>query len=70
MVLGAMLTMYANSVYDQQDTAAVPRDKGVQPTNKGPNTAEDALVDDLPVVQAASLHQQTLQEAPADVTDE
>ena len=31
-------------------------------------SAEQALVDDLPVVQAAALHQQTLQEAPANVT--
>jgi outer membrane receptor for ferrienterochelin and colicins len=33
----------------------------------GPS-AEAALTDDLPVVQAAALHQQTLQEAPANVT--
>src|SRR5437868_6041424 len=38
------------------------------PTVKPPASAEEALLDDLPVVQAAALHQQTLQEAPADVT--
>jgi iron complex outermembrane receptor protein len=31
-------------------------------------SAEEALVEDLPVVQTAALHQQTLQEAPANVT--
>lgn len=31
-------------------------------------SAEQALLEDLPVVQAATLHQQTLQEAPADVS--
>jgi outer membrane receptor for ferrienterochelin and colicins len=35
---------------------------------KPATSAEQALVDDLPVVQAAALHQQTLQEAPANVT--
>lgn len=37
-------------------------------TQTPPASAEKALVDDLPVVQAASLHKQTLQEAPANVT--
>jgi len=66
-MLGALLSMDANSIYGQQDPAAVPGQKGVLP-NQGSSAAEDALLDDLPVVQAASLHQQTLQEAPADVT--
>ena len=35
---------------------------------KPAGTAEDALLDDLPVVQAAALHQQTLEEAPANVS--
>jgi iron complex outermembrane receptor protein len=38
------------------------------PQTKPHPSAEDALLDDLPVVQAAALHQQTLQEAPANVT--
>lgn len=33
-----------------------------------PTGAEKSLVEDLPVVQAAALHKQTLQEAPANVT--
>jgi outer membrane receptor for ferrienterochelin and colicins len=35
---------------------------------KSLTSAEDALVEDFPVVQAAALHQQTLQEAPANVS--
>jgi iron complex outermembrane receptor protein len=38
------------------------------PKPASPVSAEKALVDDLPVVQAAALHNQTLQEAPANVT--
>src|SRR5579872_6995758 len=34
----------------------------------GPGSAATGLLEDLPVVEAASLHTQTLQEAPANVT--
>ena len=45
----------------QQDPVANANKNGV-------GAAEQALLEDLPVVQAATLHQQTLQEAPANVT--
>ncbi len=48
-----------------QDPVAKPPIPAVSPA---PSSAESALTDDLPVVQAAALHQQTLQEAPANVT--
>ncbi len=44
------------------------QDEPMTEPDKTAGAAEAALLDDLPVVQAATLHQQTLQEAPADVT--
>jgi outer membrane receptor for ferrienterochelin and colicins len=40
----------------------------VKPPAADPPPAEDALFQDMPVVEAASLHMQTLAQAPANVT--
>jgi outer membrane receptor for ferrienterochelin and colicins len=59
VALLAIGTLISATIFGQEKAPA---------TNKSSDAAEDALIEDLPIVQAASLHQQTLQEAPADVT--
>ena len=56
--LGVLLPLVAAYGQDSLDPAA----------GKANGSAEQALLEELPVVQAAALHQQTLQEAPANVT--
>jgi iron complex outermembrane receptor protein len=58
-----LLLAWSTSAVDAQDNVGPNAAKAPSAT-----TATDALLEDLPVVQTAALHQQTLQEAPANVT--